>query len=100
MAATYVDFDATTVHGATIAKGVDLIQQGIELVRRGHGAANVATDAGTTKDALIGGDFGAANTAQAVLYWTQLNTIVTLLNTADSGGFTLALGSLDKGVSE
>lgn len=100
MAVTYSKYDASTPIGGKVAKGVDLFLQGYALIKQAHEAANAATDAGTTKNNLIAGDFGAVDSADAILMWNALNTVVTLVDGDAAGGlFTLGLGSLDKGLS-
>jgi hypothetical protein len=100
MAVTYAEFDASKPHGGTIAKGADLIRRGRDLINRAYEAANAVTDAGTTKDNLIAGDFGAVDSANAALLWTALSTVKNLLDADDAGGLSSSLASLDKGLSE
>jgi hypothetical protein len=67
-------------------------------ILRAYGAAVVATDGGTTKDNLIGGDFGAADSANALLFWDALYGVDYILAN-DATGFLAKLAALDKGVS-
>jgi len=100
MAATYSDFDASTVHGGSAARGADFWLRGDELIRRAHAAAKQATDGGADTTALVGGDFGAVDNTHAARMWSALDTYVSIIDADVAGGlYSLALGSLDKGVS-
>ncbi len=99
MAATKVPYDQTTVIGAEIATGVDLVRRGMDLIYRAKAAIDAATDGGTDKDALISGDFGATNSAAAALYWDATYTMKYTLDNAISGGLATALANMDKGIS-
>lgn len=97
MSVTYAHYDASKPIGALLASAADKIRQGRNDLNRAMAAINSATDAGTTKDNLIGGDFGAIDSANAALLWTASVSVKTLLDGDDSGGLDLYLSSLDKG---
>jgi hypothetical protein len=99
MSVTYVKFDASKPIGALLASAADKLIQGRDELNRAMEAINAATDAGTTKDNLINGDFGALDSANAALMWTAAVSVKTLLDGDDAGGLSLYLSSLDKGVS-
>ncbi len=98
MSVTYAKYDASKPHGATLARAADLLRRGRDEMNRAMAAIEAATDAGTTKDNLIGGDFGALDSANAALMWTAAVSVKTLLDGDDAGGLSLYLSSLDKGV--
>lgn len=100
MAVTYVKFDASKPIGAVLAESADKLREGRDLLNRAMAAINAATDAGTTKDNLIGGDFGALDSTNAALMWTAAVSVKTLLDGDDAGGLDMYVASLDKGRSE
>ena len=99
MAVTYAQYDTSKPNGGTLAKAVDYLRRGRDLLNRAHAAANQATDAGSTTANLVGGDFGALDNTNAQRMWDNLNTIKTLLDGDDAGGLNSSIGSLDKGIS-
>jgi len=99
MAATKVIYDATKPIGAEMATGVDLLRRGYDSLYRAKAAIDAATDGGNNKDALIGGDFGAADSPNAALMWDAMYTLKFVLDNATSGGLITAVAALDKGVS-
>lgn len=99
MAATKVNYDASTPIGAEMAHGVDLLRRGYDSIYRAKVAIDAATDGGNDKDALTGSDFGAATSADAILMWDAMYTLKFVLDNATSGGLLTSIGDLDKGVS-
>lgn len=99
MAATYVQYNASTPIGGEVAQGIDLFRRGYALIKRAHEAANAATDAGSDTTVLVSGDFGALDATNAARYWTQLNAVVTIIEGDTGAGLPGSLASLDKGIS-
>lgn len=97
MAVTRYSYDASKALGGVLSVALNKLSEGRAGLLRWTAAADAATDAGTNKMALIGGDFGATTSADATLMWDQNLTIKTLLNTADVGGYGAAVASGDKG---
>lgn len=100
MTATYAVYDASKPNGATAARAANSLRVGWDDAIRLWNAITTATNGGANKDALIGGDFGALDSANAAHMYDAAYTIQYILTgAATAGGLPLALAALDKGVS-
>lgn len=97
MAVTYVIYNPATPIGAELAKAANALTEGRASLERAFAAINTATNGGASRDNLIGGDFGALNSANASLMWDQTWAAKNLLDSIDAGGYAAAVASLDKG---
>lgn len=98
MAVTYVVYDPSKPVGATLARAAALLSEGREELERAMASINAMSNGGASTDNLIGGDFGALNSANAALMFSQTFAATNLLASIDPGGYAAAVASLYKGV--
>lgn len=93
------EYDASKPIGGLVASAIDDLKRGRDKLNRAYAAMDVATGTGTDTTVLVGGNFGAADTAAAADMWDNVLGVKTLLDADDAGGLTLYLASLDQGAS-
>lgn len=91
-----VDYDSSAPMGALTQAGVNGLIEGRETLIRLRAAAAIASDNGADPALLEGGAFGVAP-GQGDAFWSAIVSITDLLTTADNGGYSNFLGSIDNG---
>jgi len=91
-----INYDSATPMGALTQIGVNGLISGRGDLVRLRAAAGIASNNGANPTTLEGGAFGVA-AGQGAAFWSAIVSITDLLTTADGGGYSSFLGSIDNG---